>query len=163
MTGLINRVCSGYEVFCRILLLFMTVLIIVFVFMRYFFGITFVWAEELITMLFISTTYFGAVIGMKYNEHIRIGFFYDTCTGKKRKVIDIVNDLIILGLQISIVFMSYNWITKVGDVLTNGLRVPIKFFYFMMPFSAFFIGLYCIFNIAGIIINWNENSSSEVA
>jgi TRAP-type C4-dicarboxylate transport system permease small subunit len=121
-----------------------------------------VWAEELITMLFISTTYFGAVIGMKYKEHITIGFFYDMSKGKKKKVIDILNDIIILGLQIAIVYMSANWIDKVGNVLTNGLRVPIRFFYFMMPFSAGLIGLYCIFNIAGILSHWNESPADGV-
>ena len=138
-------------------MLLMMSLVIIFVFMRYFFGLTFIWAEELITMLFISTTYFGAVIGMKYNEHIKIGFFYDSLSGNRKKIVDIVNDIIILGLQTAIVYISINWISKVGNVLTNGLRIPIKFFYFMMPFSAVLIGLYCIFNIVFIIIHWNTN------
>ena len=162
MTGFLDKVCGYYEVFCRILLLLMTSLVIIFVFMRYFFGITFVWAEEMITMLFISTTYFGAVIGMKYNEHIKIGFFYDTAKGKTKKVIDIINDIVILGLQIAITYISINWIDKVGNVLTNGLRIPIRFFYFMMPFSAVLIGLYCIFNIAGTISHWNEAPADGV-
>lgn len=143
----IQRIGKGYEMFCQILLLLMTLLVITFVFLRYFFNITFVWAEELITMLFISTTYFGAVMGMRYNEHINIAFFHDHMSPGVKKVVNIFNYLVILGLQVAITKISMNWIAKVGNNLTDGLRIPIRFFYYMMPFSAVAIGGFCIFNI----------------
>ena len=129
----------------------MSLLVILFVFMRYSFNITFVWAEELITMLFISTTYFGAVMGMQCNEHINIGYFHERMPPKIRKYIDILNFLVILLLQIAITKVSMDWIARVGDNLTVGLRLPIRYFYYMMPFSAVAIGGFCIFNIITII------------
>ena len=130
----------------------MSLLVISFVFLRYFFGVTFVWAEELITMLFISTTFFGAVLGMKYREHINIGFFEERLPDGMRRFVDIINHAIILGLQVAIIILSMNWIEKVGNVLTNGMRIPIKYFYFMMPLSSTLIGCYCIIHIV-ILIN----------
>lgn len=151
MKNTLEKFVEVYEIFCRILLLSMSVLVISFVFLRYFFGITFVWAEELITMLFISTTYFGAVLGMKYKGHINIGFFIEQLPGTMQRVVDIFNHLIILGLQIAIIILSANWIGRVGDTLTSGMRLPIKYFYYMMPISSVLIGCYCISHIAILI------------
>lgn len=151
MKNTLNKIVTAYEYFCRILMMCMALLVISFVFLRYFFGITFVWAEELITMLFISTTFFGAVLGMKYREHINIGYFEERLPETMRWVVDIINHMIILGLQIAIIILSANWIGKVGNVLTNGMRIPIKYFYFMMPISSALIGCYCIVHIAVLI------------
>jgi TRAP-type C4-dicarboxylate transport system permease small subunit len=115
--------------------------------MRYFFGMTFVWAEELITMLFISTTYFGAVLSMKYDEHIKISLLSEKFPPLVHKAAEILNYLLIFLLQIAIFYTSLQWIGRVGNVLTNGLRVPIRFFYYMMPISSFLIGLYCLIHI----------------
>jgi TRAP-type C4-dicarboxylate transport system permease small subunit len=131
----------------------MTSMVIIFVFLRYFFGVTFVWAEEMITMLFIATTYFGAVLGMKHKEHINIAFFYDMFPPSVQYYIEIVNHLVILVLQIAITGISIKWISKVGNVMTNGMRLPIKYFYYMMPLSAALIGGFCIIHISSLIIN----------
>lgn len=158
MKEFLNKIINSYEIFCKILLLLMSSMVIIFVFLRYFFGITFVWAEEMITMLFISTTYFGAVIGMRYNEHINIGFFYDQMPEWIKPYIEVLNSLIIFGLQVGITIISFKWIGKVGNVLTNGMRLPIKYFYYMMPISCILIGIYCLFRIVKLLSHWNERS-----
>jgi TRAP-type transport system small permease protein len=154
----LKKIAKSYEIFCRILFLLMTTLVITFVFLRYFFGVTFVWAEEMITMLFISTTYFGAVLGMQNKEHINIGFFSDLFPKKAQFYVEILNHLIILGLQIAVAVISMKWIDKVGNVLTNGMRLPIKLFYSMMPISAVLIGGYCVIHIVIHIMNKNNGS-----
>lgn len=154
-----RQIGKGYQVFCQVLLLLMSLLVIVFVFLRYSFNLTFVWAEEMITMLFISTTYFGAVMSMKYNEHINIGYFYENMPARLRRYVDILNFLIILVLQIALVWISMNWIAKVGNNLTVGLRVPIRYFYYMMPFSAVAIGGICIWEIISRIMNRSSGSA----
>lgn len=62
---------------CIILMGTLTIGIILSVLLRYLFGVTFVWAEASITMLFIGTTYFGAVLGVRENEHININFLVE--------------------------------------------------------------------------------------
>ncbi|MDC7218704.1 MAG: TRAP transporter small permease [Spirochaetales bacterium] len=144
MKDIINKVLEVYEQLCRVLLAAMTSLVIIFVFLRYFFGVTFVWAEELITMLFISTTYFGAVLGMRYKEHISISFLAEKLPPKVHSYIEKLNYLIILIVQIALTRTSLQWIGKVGNVLTNGMRLPIRYFYWMMPISCVLIGIYCV-------------------
>lgn len=141
------KIMDYYDYFCRILLLLMSLLVVTFVFMRYLFGITFIWAEEAITMLFISTTFFGAVIGVKDNEHISINFFIDLIPDSIKRYVGIFSDITILGVQIFMIYLSMDWIGKVGNVLTKGLQVPIKYFYYMMPISCVLIGIYCVFSL----------------
>ncbi|MCK7482867.1 MAG: TRAP transporter small permease subunit [Candidatus Moduliflexus flocculans] len=46
--------------------------VIISVFLRCVFGVSFAWAEELMTMVFIATTFFGAALGLREGEHIAI-------------------------------------------------------------------------------------------
>jgi TRAP-type transport system small permease protein len=147
MNRILSKTMVYYDYFCRILLLLMSLLVVTFVFMRYLFGITFIWAEEAITMLFISTTFFGAVLGVKDNEHININFFVELIPKSIRRYIDIFSDFIILGVQIFMIYLSLEWIGKVGNVLTKGLRLPIRYFYYMMPISSILIGIFCVISI----------------
>jgi len=147
MNRMISKFMEYYDYFCRVLLLLMSLLVVTFVFMRYLFGITFIWAEEAITMLFIATTFFGAVLGVKDNEHININFFIDLIPNSYKRYVEIFSDLIILGVQVFMIYLSLDWIDKVGNVLTKGLRLPIRYFYYMMPISCVLIGIYCVFSI----------------
>jgi TRAP-type C4-dicarboxylate transport system permease small subunit len=147
MKRMLSKLFDYYDYFCRILLLLMSLLVIVFVFMRYLFGITFIWAEEAITLLFISTTFFGVVVGMRTHEHINISILVDLFSPSIRKYIDIFTDLVILGVQVFLVRLSLAWISKVGNVLTKGLHIPIRFVYYMMPISSFLIGIYCVVSL----------------
>lgn len=63
-----EKILTGW---CILLMGIMALSVIISVFLRYVLGITFVWAEEAITYFFIATTYFGAILGVKENEHIR--------------------------------------------------------------------------------------------
>ena len=158
---MISKTMEYYDYFCRILLLLMSLLVVTFVFMRYLFGITFIWAEEAITMLFISTTFFGAVLGVKDNEHININFFIDLIPNSIKRYIEIFSDLIILGVQVFLIYLSLDWIDKVGNVLTKGLRLPIRYFYYMMPISSILIGIYCVFSIVRRISVLSKHAKAE--
>ena len=70
-----NKVYKIFESIGLFLTGLMTITIIISVFLRYFLNISFVWAEEAITYMFIGTTFFGAVVCQKEKEHIQIDFF----------------------------------------------------------------------------------------
>ncbi len=70
----LDRVLSYW---CILLAGLMTAGIISSVILRYVFHLTFVWAEAAITMLFIGTTYFGAVLGVREDEHISVNYFVE--------------------------------------------------------------------------------------
>ena len=144
MSKTLFRIYSIYEKVCRSLILLMTLFVIVSVFLRYVLGITFIWAEETITMLFIASSFYGAVLCVHENEHIGIDFVYQKFSPKVRQVMDIIVDAVIIFVQFYMVKLSLNWIAKVGSVPSKGLKIPIKYFYSMVPISCAIICVYCI-------------------
>ena len=147
MTKITSTFYALYDKFCRVLILLMTILVIISVFLRYLFGITFIWAEEAITMLFVASSFYGAVLCLKENEHIRIDFLYEMFSPKIKEFLDIVINCVTFFVEFYMVKISLFWIEKVGDVLTNGMRLPIKIFYSMIPISGIFICIYCVMSI----------------
>jgi len=147
MSKFLLHLYSIYEGICRTLILLMTIFVIASVFLRYIWGITFIWAEESITMLFIASSFYGAVLCIHEKEHIGIDFFYQKFSPKIRQLMDIVIDLVIVFVQFYMIKLSLFWISKVGNVPSKGLKVPIKFFYSMVPISCLIIFIYCVIRI----------------
>lgn len=132
---------------CITLMAIMTIIVITNVILRYVFSISFVWAEELITFLFLGTTYFGVALGVRSNEHIRIDFLLDKLGSKYRRVMNIFNSLIIVVVQVVVFRSSIVWIQTVGNVLSPGIRIPIKCIYILMPMSCIFVCFYVLLSI----------------
>jgi TRAP-type C4-dicarboxylate transport system permease small subunit len=115
---------------------FMTLAVIISVFLRYCFNISFVWAEEAITYMFIGTTFFGAVVCQKQKEHIQIDFFKRLFSKPVKKVVTVIGyivTIIVLGFLLKI---SCEWIALTGNSISTGVMLPFKCFYIMVPISA---------------------------
>ena len=133
------KIIAGW---CAFLMVTMAIAVMTSVFLRYVLGITFVWAEEAITMLFVATTYFGIIIGVRDNEHIRIDFFVELLPQNAQRIVDIVGVLLIIVVQVVVIRQSFVWIEAAGDFLNPALRIPNKYFYSLIPLSSTLILLY---------------------
>lgn len=127
---------------CAFFMTMMAIAVMTSVFLRYVLGITFVWAEEAITMLFVATTYFGTIIGVRDNEHIRIDFFVELLPQKAQKVLDMIGTLMVILVQVVVIRESFVWIEAAGNFLNPALRIPNKYFYSLIPLSSALILLY---------------------
>jgi TRAP-type C4-dicarboxylate transport system permease small subunit len=156
----IDRILWGWSI---LLISLMTAAVIVSVFLRYVLSITFVWAEEVITMLFISTTFFGAIQGVKEDEHISITTFIDVLPRMVRKLILLAGYIIIFGVQLAILLTSISWIDQVGANLTPGLRIPIRFFYYIVPVSSCFILFYVVRRAVGLLFSQEISPQKPIA
>jgi TRAP-type C4-dicarboxylate transport system permease small subunit len=130
--------------------------VIVSVMLRYIFSIVFNWTEELIVFLFIASTYFGCVLGIKEDEHIRISLLKDKLPPKVRIVFNVFIDLVTITVVTSAAYLSINWIEKVGRPLTPGLNIPFASIYMMVPISFALITLYEIREIVLKIDNFKN-------
>jgi TRAP-type transport system small permease protein len=126
----------------------MGLLVIITVILRYFFGISYIWAEELVTRLFILTTFFGAVVAIEKREHIKIDFFLKMMPKKTQQILaDVIIQIIIIIVQIQVIRSSIKWIKIVGNAITPGMRIPTKYIYIFLPLSALLIIFYSLYNI----------------
>ena len=123
------------------------------VFLRYVFSISFVWTEELITFLFLATTYFGLVLGVKYDEHIKIEFLTERYGRVGKAISDIAIALIVIFVQVIVLNASITWIDRVGNVLSPGMRIPNKIIYSMLPISCVLVTLYELLKIRGVVLD----------
>ncbi|QTL99630.1 TRAP transporter small permease subunit [Iocasia frigidifontis] len=133
----------------------MTITIIISVFLRYLFGISYVWVQELIVFMFIFTTFFGSVLAFRRGEHLSIDIFSIKFPDKAKKIVNIFFDISILYLYWQVIKVSFKWINKVGNVVTPGIRIPMKYLYFILPLSAVFMIFYVVIDVYQRIKNCN--------
>lgn len=127
-------------------------LVIICVILRYVFSISFVWSEELITILFLATTYFGLVLGVKHNEHIQIEFLTGKYGKRGKAISDIIIGLIVIFVQLIVFRASIVWIERVGNVLSPGMRIPNKIIYAMFPISCILVVFYEVWKIKKVVL-----------
>ncbi len=153
MNRLFEKMDRGLILFCMFLTGILALTIIFTVFLRYVFGITFVWAEEVITYLFIGTTFFGAALVTKENEHISIPALLEALPRTPRKVLSVFGLIVSIVVVLFLLSKSLIWIEKAGDLVTPGLRVPERIFYYMVPISCVLIIFYSLRQIFAVIRN----------
>lgn len=145
----LSEILSYFSIFIMGL---MSVLVIVCVFLRYVFSISFVWSEELITFLFLATTYFGVVLGVRYDEHIKIDFLTEKYGKKGKAISDILISILVIFVQFVVFKASILWIERVGDVLSPGMRIPNKIIYSMLPISCVLVVFYELWKIKKVVV-----------
>ena len=99
---LLDYIDKALVVWCVCIMGLMCLMVILSVIFRYVFNLAFVWSEELIVLLFIATTYFGAVLCVHENEHIDISFLRECLPKKFSKLLDVIISVICIVVQITL-------------------------------------------------------------
>jgi TRAP-type transport system small permease protein len=130
------------RIMCAALMGAMTLAVILSVFFRYVFSMTAAWSEELITMLFISTSFLGTAMVTKDDEHINIDFLPNSLSPRRAAILRIIISVIVITVQAIVVKASFRWIAVNGNLKTPGLELPYRWFYSLLPMSAVLVCLY---------------------
>ena len=123
--------------------------VIISVFLRYVFNISFVWSEEILTMVFVATTFFGAALGMREHEHIAISHFVDKASPRLRRVFVVSSQIIIIMVSLFVIYYSLRLIGKVGRIPSPATGISKGVYYSMIPISFAITIFYAIINIIG--------------
>ncbi|WP_083797614.1 TRAP transporter small permease subunit [Dethiosulfovibrio peptidovorans] len=57
-------------------------------------------------------------------------------------MLSIVQIIVVIALQLVLLKVCINWIDKVGDTLTPGLRIPKKYIYFLFPVNLVLVTVF---------------------
>jgi TRAP-type C4-dicarboxylate transport system permease small subunit len=152
-TKLWNIIDKALTVWCVSIMGLMTALVITSVILRYVFSLAFVWTEELIVLLFITTTYFGAILCVKQDEHIDIAFLREILPEWAGRTLKVVIGLISIVVQLALAYISLEWIQKTGSSITVGLKIPYTFIYAMFPIGFTSMAIYQTRKIINILKN----------
>ncbi|MGL5174901.1 MAG: TRAP transporter small permease [Cetobacterium sp.] len=127
------------EMIALLLLIGMVIVIGSQIFCRYFLNFTPKWSEDIALIFMVWFSFLGIGIGVKRGIHLSIEFFVNILTERKRKVIYIVNEVLVI-------IFGYILMTR-GAMLTQmamystipSLGVPTAVLYLVVPISGFFI------------------------
>jgi len=134
----------------------LVLLVITSVFLRYLLHITFNWTEELIVFVFIATSYFGIILGTKWDEHIKVSIFKDKLPPKIKISFEVIISVITLFTVIAATYLSFGWIETVGNKITSGLKLKYSFIYYMFTISFIMVALYELREIVFKILDFKK-------
>ncbi|KXL52772.1 ectoine TRAP transporter small permease protein TeaB [Anaerotignum neopropionicum] len=116
---------------CSILMVIMTVLIFIQVIMRYVFGSSLVWSEEMARYVFIWLIYLGISYGARVMKHIKIEAALGLFPKKLRPFVIILGDVLFLVFSVVIVYLAYDVVMH--QVKLNqkspAMQIPMWFMY----------------------------------
>lgn len=132
---------------------FIALAVIFAVIMRYFFGITFTFLEELITLVLAFSAFWGIGMCAMENEHVVIDYFYAKIPARIRRYVDIFNYLVVAATMILVDYYAIKWIRVAGKTISNGLRIKYVYIYGAMPLGIT-VSLVCIaYKLVCLILN----------
>lgn len=91
---------TGFEWICRVILVFITLLIAVQVFLRAAFRYSIPWSEEVSLMGFIYITFFSMAIAVRHDQHLRVELFVSKFPRAGKKAIDLIDNIVMLAISI---------------------------------------------------------------
>lgn len=139
------------EYIISIFFFFIIILVITLVVLRYGFNTTIVGGNELIVILFIYTSAIGAAVIIGKKEHIAITYFVDKLPPQLKRLVDIINLLMIALLNGVMIVYSIPWISKTGNYVTAILGIPQIYSQIIVPIGCAMAILYCLYHIVLVL------------
>lgn len=119
---------------------------------RFFFNSPSTVSEELLTYSFTWMSLLAAAYVFGKRDHMRMGFLADKLTGIRRKVLEIVIELLIMLLAGSV--MTYGGMNIMKLTMTQktaSLGIPMGVIYTVVPLAGILIVVYCVLNIIDLV------------
>jgi TRAP-type C4-dicarboxylate transport system permease small subunit len=113
------------------------------VFLRYVFGWSLFWAEEVVTYGFVYLVFLGASLATRLNQHPYVDFLTLPLGPRFVPFFNILRDASMLVYAAVLVVQGFT-LVRLTPSLTPALQFPYKFIYLSMPIGAFFIGLFSL-------------------
>ena len=145
------------------LVIIMTVIIIIRVSMRFFFNFTPSWSEELTGLLMVWVTLLGMAIGIRDRSHLSMSLVYDHLPRKVTRIIDIINDLLILFFAGFVMLCSgFDMVKMVLPSRMASVPVSNASLYIMMPLSGILSVIFIFLHLIYVIGKHKNEFSKKV-
>jgi TRAP-type C4-dicarboxylate transport system permease small subunit len=127
---------------------------------RYVFFYSLSWTEELSRYMFAWLIFLGASIGVGEVIEIRIDFVESVLKSNGRRVLNIFQDLVSLGVSIVFIVSSLQIIKLGAYQLSPALQIKMSYVYICIPIGMVLVGYELISRIIGRIKN-NDSTIKE--
>ncbi len=135
------------------LTLFMVLVTVVIVVLRYGFNIGFIWMQESVRFMYAAVFLLGAGYTLKHDGHVRVDMLYERMGLKRRAWVDLLGTLLfLLPVCFSVIYFSWtyvlnSWADFEGSIEERGLHAV----YLLKTCIWLFAGLLILQGIATII------------
>ena len=106
---------------------------------RKFFNSPLSWVEELCTFLFIYLAFFGASVAAMNGKHVSADFLTQMFNEKGKKILMIVQRVVILILLACMVVSAFMLIPKMGTHTSTSLNIPKSLYYIPIALSSVYM------------------------
>lgn len=114
------------------------------VFMRYIFGVSLVWTNELAGVAFTWVVFMGASVAFKKRMHIGIDLLVKKAPSKIRFIIELVAHVLVFVFIVYMIIYGTIFSIESHEQPTSVLRIPNTYFYMAVP-ASFALMLVCSF------------------
>lgn len=118
---------------------------------RYFFAHSWKELAEFITTLFAFTTFWGMGLCLLRNDHVIIDIVYDRIKPSVKRWVAVVDYLIVFIVVAVFTYFGFKYVAAAGKQISQGMGIPMKYMYGIMPVSGVICGICTIIKIAGFI------------
>lgn len=118
---------------------------------RYFFSLSWKQLEEFITTLFAFTTFWGLGICVLEKEHVVIDILFRSLRPGVQRFVSLLNHLIALAVTVVACVYSFRYVGQVGNQLSPGMNIPMRYMYGIMPVCFILCGLCLLIRIVSLI------------
>lgn len=126
----------AFQVFCATVFLGMIGLVFYNAMLRYVFRSSFAPSEEWARILFMYITFFGAIEAFYRGRHIAVDMLVSRLSGVTRKTIDIVAQLLALGVLFLLAVGGISLVIQTVDTYTVATNLNMAFVNGTLPFMA---------------------------
>ncbi len=143
---------KALEAVCIFLFAFIVVVGTYQIVTRYVFNAPSTTSEELLTYSFTWLALLSAALVFGKREHMAMTFLYDKLSENTKRVLSIVNEVLVFLFAVIVLIYGGISITRLtATQVTASLGIPMSYVYVVVPLSGFIIAFYSIVNIYGII------------
>lgn len=129
----------------------LAVLVIFSVIARYFFSHSWKQLAEFNVTIFAFTTFWGMGINVLKNEHVIIDIFYDGVKPAVKRWLSVLNYVIVLVVDVVFTYQGFKYVGVAGKQISQGMEIPMKYMYGIMPLCGIICGLCILVKIAEFI------------
>jgi TRAP-type C4-dicarboxylate transport system permease small subunit len=103
--------------------------------MRFIFGNSLSWSEELARYCFIWLIYIGIAYGVKLSRHITLDVVYDLVPDKMKKAFQLLSNLLVGAFALIVIYNSYLLIDQIASFgqTSAAMRLNMVYVYLSVP------------------------------
>ena len=128
--AMLEKIYMGIGAVAMGLLAFLVIFTVI---MRYCFSLSWKSVSEFNVMLFTFTTFWALGLNVLKGEHVSINILYDKIKPAVKRWVAVFNYIVMLVVDILFVHYGWAYTIKMGNQLSMGMEIPMKYMYGVMP------------------------------